>query len=230
MIVAITGITGGIGTALEHRLQALSWQVVGFSRTPSAQYVSLDMEAPLVEMQKVFGDAARRVGGFDAAVFLAGADVLSPPLRQAPYAERLNALWKVDVEGTVKSVQSVIPWLNPKARIVTTGWDMATLGMGGESGELYALAKGAVTAYSKSVARSLTGTASVAILAPGWVKTRWADRLPQESQSRMVSHTLAKQWQTPDEVAKVIVWMLQAPSDLITGQVIYANRGDVMPG
>ncbi|MDA8193253.1 MAG: SDR family NAD(P)-dependent oxidoreductase [Thermaerobacter sp.] len=230
MVVAVTGISGGIGRALRSELERGGWAVVGFSRHPGVGEYPLALESPEPAFHEVFLQARQQAGPFDAAVFLAGADILTPPLREAPYLERLQALWRVDVEGTVKCVRAIRPHLVEPARIVTTGWDQSSLGMGGEAGELYALAKNAVTAYSKSVARSWAGSVSVAVVAPGWVRTRWADRLSATGRERIAKKTLARVWQTPEEVARTIGWMLAAPPHVVTGQVIYVNRGDVMPG
>ena len=57
--------------------------------------------------------------------------------------------------------------------IVTMGWDQAETGMEGDSGELFAATKGAVLAFTRSLALSLAPTVRVNAIAPGWIKTAW---------------------------------------------------------
>ena len=59
--------------------------------------------------------------------------------------------------------------------IVTMGWDQAETGMEGDSGELFAATKGAVMAFTRSLALSLAPTVRVNAIAPGWIKTAWGE-------------------------------------------------------
>jgi len=219
--VIVTGASGGIGTAFG-QLAPTSWQVIGTARQGP---IALDVTWPTEAIEAVF----RQHAPYDAAVFLAGADILSPPLRRQSYDERLARLWQVDVEGSIKCSRAIRPHLNPGARLVFLGWDQAYLGKAGEAGELYALAKAAVTGYAKSLAQSWLTEATVYVVAPGWVKTRWGAQLPPAQANRIQARTRAKMWQSPEEVAAVIWRLLELPGDLMTGQVFYVNRGDVMP-
>lgn len=169
------------------------------------------------------------VGSVDVLLALAGADILSPPLRRRAYGERLEALYQVDIQGSVKTVRAALPHLAQDAVIILMGWDQAGLGKGGEAGELYALAKGAITSYAKSLALTLMGRATVYTVAPGWVDTRWGESLDAPRKQRIAAQTRSGRWQTPDEVGQVLEALITFPRQLATGQVIYVNRGDVLP-
>lgn len=226
--ILCTGISGGIGDAFRKRVrqQHADWEVLGLARNPEDPGDRrFDVTQPLETLEQALSE----VGTVDAVLCLAGADILSPPLRQAPYLERLDALYQVDLAGSIKTVQAALPHLRPDGVIVLMGWDMATLGQSGEAGELYALAKGAVASYGKSLALTLMGRATVYVVAPGWVRTRWGERLPTATQARIAAKTRAGRWQTPDEVAAVLEALMQFPRALSTGQVIYVNHGDVLP-
>ena len=56
---------------------------------------------------------------------------------------------------------------------MTMGWDQAETGMEGDSGELFAATKGAILAFTRSLALSLAPKVRVNALAPGWIKTAW---------------------------------------------------------
>ena len=74
--------------------------------------------------------------------------------------------------------------------ILNVGWDQAEQGMAGDSGELFATSKGAVMAFTKSLARSLAPQVRVNCLAPGWIKTSWGENASQEWQDRAVREAL----------------------------------------
>ena len=63
--------------------------------------------------------------------------------------------------------------------IVTMGWDQAETGMEGDSGELFAATKGAILAFTRSLALSLAPKVRVNALAPGWIKTAWGEDASQ---------------------------------------------------
>ncbi len=224
--ILATGLSGGIGKAFEARAaQHPDWALKALSRHPRAGDIPFDVTWPLPRLEESLASQAT----VDALLCLAGADILSPPLRHAPYLERLDALYAVDLAGTIKTVKAALPHLAEDGIIILMGWDMATLGKGGEAGELYALAKGAVASYGKSLALSLLGRATVYVAAPGWVTTRWGESLSGEARARIAHGTRSGAWQTPDEVASVLEALLQFPRTLSTGQIIYVNRGDVLP-
>ena len=67
--------------------------------------------------------------------------------------------------------------------ILNMGWDQAERGMAGDSGEMFAAAKGAVMAFTRSLARSLAPEVRVNCLAPGWIKTKWGEHASREWQA-----------------------------------------------
>lgn len=224
--ILVSGISGGIGQAFKNRAIAHpQWELVGLARHPEPSEIGFDV----TWSERRMADTLSDIGPINALVCLHGADIVSFPLRQAPFLERLQALYEVDLAGTVKLVRSALPLLTPGAPIVVMGWDQAVLGSAGESGELYALAKGALTSYAKSLAASQLNQVTVYVVAPGWVMTRWGQSLSPQRRARIASRTRSGHWQTADEVARVLEMLLTAPPGLMTGQVIYVNRGDVMP-
>ena len=100
------------------------------------------------------------------------------------------------------------------------GWDQAELGMAGESGQIFATIKGAVMAFSRSLAQSLSPRVRVNCLAPGWIRTEWAERASQYWQSRAVEESLLARWGTPEDVAAV------AHFSRLAGGFVHHGPGD----
>ena len=109
--------------------------------------------------------------------------------------------------------------------ILNMGWDQAERGMAGDSGELFATAKGAVMAFTRSLARSLAPTVRVNCLAPGWIKTKWGEQASRYWQDRAANESLLARWGTPEDVARVARFLASPAAVFINGQTIAINGG-----
>ncbi|MBX5466193.1 MAG: SDR family oxidoreductase [Firmicutes bacterium] len=217
MRVAVTGSRGGIGQALLPELVAAGHEVVGFVRQGGW---ALDLTWPPERMAAVVAEAARPP--FDVWINLAGADILSPPLGQAPFEDRLRALWAVDVLGTVRLCRLVATYLSPGGQVINLGWDDRGAPPT-ESAQLYGLAKAAVTAYSQHLARAWGGRWRCNVVAPGWVRTRWAETLPVTRQAWWAHRLPGGRWLEPGEVARAIRRLAEDPT--ANGAVVRVQPG-----
>src|SRR5207237_8913819 len=107
-----------------------------------------------------------------------------------------------DVEGTAALARDIGQRMKSADRgvILRLGWDQAETGMEGDSGQLFAVAKGAVMAFTRSLAVSLAPEVRVNCLAPGWIKTAWGERAAPRWQERVVAETPLERWGTPQDV------------------------------
>ena len=112
-----------------------------------------------------------------------------------------------------------------RGTIINLGWDQVEVGMAGDSGELFAAAKGAVMAFSRSLAQSLAPQVRVNCLAPGWIKTAWGQSASQAWQDRARGESLLDRWGTPEDVARVARFLASPAAEFITGQVLNVNGG-----
>ena len=111
--------------------------------------------------------------------------------------------------------------------VLTVGWDQAETGMEGDSGELFSATKGAVMAFSRSLALSLAPEVRVNVLAPGWIKTAWGDSAPEAWHDRVIRETPQRRWGTPEDVAAVARFLVSPQAEFLTGQVFRVNGGAV---
>ena len=105
----------------------------------------------------------------------AGVDTLTGEARQWPFERKLHELLAVDVAATMLLSRDAGGRMHAAGNgvIINMGWDGADIGMAGDSGQLFAAAKGAVMAFSKSLALTLAPQVRVNCLAPGWIRTAW---------------------------------------------------------
>ena len=99
--------------------------------------------------------------------------------------------------------------------------------MTGDSGQLFGAIKGAVMAFTKSLAVSLAPQVRVNCLAPGWIRTAWGDQASGAWQQRVLDETPLKRWGTPEDVAATARWLVGPGAQFITGQVVNINGGAV---
>src|SRR5262249_55750578 len=103
----------------------------------------------------------------------------------------------------------------------------AETGMEGDSGQLFAPTKGAVMAFTRSLALTLAPEVRVNCLAPGWIQTAWGETASSAWQERVLRETPLRRWGRPEDVAAAAVWLASPAAGFITGQTLRINGGAV---
>ena len=244
MRVAVLGSTSGIGRAVALELAAAGAAVIVHgrsSRTRAAEVADLVRQAgvPAAILMADLGDRAAGAflveaawaewGGLDAWLQIAGADTLTGPAGKEPFDVKLDQLWAVDVAATIHLCRAIGRKMVAQGHgsIVTTGWDQAETGMAGDSGELFAASKGAIMAFTRSLALSLAPSVRVNSLAPGWIKTAWGDTASTPWQDRVRRETPLARWGTPEDVATAARFLVGPNATFLTGQTLRVNGGVV---
>jgi 3-oxoacyl-[acyl-carrier protein] reductase len=240
----VTGSSSGIGRALALAFARAGADVIIHRRGPLEQAEAIaaaarsfgvrasalraDLRNP-VERNALIEEAWSLWHGLDIWVNNAGADTLTGPAASWPFEDKLKELLDVDVTATIALSRNVGRRMKQSGHgvILNMGWDQADVGMAGDSGELFAAAKGAVMAFSKSLARSLAPEVRVNCLAPGWIRTAWGEEASGYWQERVLRETSLRRWGTPEDVAQAARWLVSPLANYITGQVIRINGGAV---
>jgi 3-oxoacyl-[acyl-carrier protein] reductase len=245
-VAVITGGSRGIGRAIAIELAAAGAHVLVHTghQLSAAQQVSEQIRAggrdSLAVQRDLTDDAASMPlvdeawswrNGVDIWVNNAGADVLTTPAARWSFEDRLHLLWQIDVLGTIRLSRLVGDrMLSRGGVILNVGWDQAEIGMAGDSGQMFATAKGAVMAFTRSLAHTLAPTVRVNCLAPGWIKTAWGETASDYWQQRAIGNSLLRRWGTPEDVAHVARFLASPAAAFLTGQTIAINGGLAGPG
>lgn len=181
------------------------------------------------EGSRLVDDAWKSAGRIDAWVHLAGADTLTGDAGRWSFEQKLDQLVAVDLMATMVVCRSVGARMREQGAgsIVTIGWDQASTGMEGDSGELFAAVKGGVAAFSRSLAKSLAPIVRVNCVAPGWIKTAWGEGASEYWHNRVREETPLGRWGEAADIAACIAFLISPSADFVTGQTINVNGGAV---
>jgi 3-oxoacyl-[acyl-carrier protein] reductase len=178
--------------------------------------------------EHLVAQARDELGGLDVWVNNAGADVLTGEAAGWEWERKLDALLAVDLKGTIACSYATGEVMRHQKRggvILNMSWDHVVSGMAGDNPQLFSAVKGAVLAFSKSLARRLAPEVRVNVLCPGWIETSFAEQADREFHRSVAEATPMGRWGRPQDVAGAALYLASPEAAFITGQAINVNGG-----
>ncbi len=226
----VTGSTSGIGRAIANAFLTAGADVITHGRQTlwGGRHITADLRDPS-QVDRLANDAWNALDGLDVLVCNAGADTLTGDAASWSFDEKLEALLAIDLKATMRLSRDIGRRMKARGRgcVITIGWDQAETGMEGDSGELFAAVKGAVTCFTRSLALSLAPEVRVNCIAPGWIRTAWGETASRVWQDRVRDETPLGVWGLPEDVAAAAVWLASPAAAFVTGQTVRVNGGAV---
>lgn len=242
----VTGASSGIGRAIALAAAkagadvALTWRnneagansVAADIRATGRRAVIIRADVGEPEQLKQLTEMlVQALGGIDAWINNAGADVLTGNGAGLSRREKLDLLLKVDLRGTMLASWAAADLMRAQPTggvIINMSWDHAIRGLEGENPELFSAVKGGILSFSKSLARSMAPTIRVNVLGPGWIETAFGESAHDAFKREIAEMIPLGRWGTPEDVAGAAIYLASDAARYVTGQMIMVNGGDVM--
>jgi 2-hydroxycyclohexanecarboxyl-CoA dehydrogenase len=248
-VAIVVGGARGIGRAIVSTLAAAGADVViGDFRQDVAEQTAIDVSeasrsrviavrtdvTAIDDVARLRDEALRIFGKIDILVNSAGWDHLTPFVRTTP--EMWDRVLAINFKGTVHTCHAVLPVMSAqkRGRIVNLSSDTARVGSFGEA--IYAAAKAAVIAFSKTLAREhARDQINVNAVCPGLVDTPLIEEMRRDDFTRKILDSIVnyipfKRLGKPEEIAPMVAFLASDAAQYITGQVFSINGGLNMVG
>jgi 3-oxoacyl-[acyl-carrier protein] reductase len=182
------------------------------------------------DVERLVAETLRVFGTVDVWVNNAGCDILTGAAAAWPEEEKWDRVMAVDLKGTWLCSRAAAEVMASRGQgaIVNMSWDHVLSGMGNPTAAIYAAAKGGILALSRCLAREFAPRVRVNVVAPGWIKTKWAETTDEGVSRAVVQSTPLARWGRPDDVAAAVLFLASAESAFITGETILVGGGAVM--
>jgi 3-oxoacyl-[acyl-carrier protein] reductase len=232
----VTGGSRGIGRAIAERLAAnganvvvnyarneqLAREVVKAISAKGGKAIGIQADvAKLAEVQRLFSEAEKAMGGIDIVIANAGVHIVKPLIEntEADY----DYIFDINTRGVFFTLQEAGRRVRDGGRIVvlsTGGTKMPFANM-----SLYLGSKGAIEQFARSLSLELgPRNVTVNVLSPGFTDT---DMLPEQYREYGASLSPFKRVGTPEEVAEVSAFLASDAARWVTGQNLQAGGGVV---
>lgn len=178
----------------------------------------------LEEVNRMVEETNKRFGRIDILINNAGLNI--DKYLMIMNEEEWNKVIDVNLKGTFNCSKAVSRVMigQRSGNIVNISSISAISGTAGQTN--YSAAKGGMISFTKSLARELAPFGiRVNVLAPGLIDTEMIKKMPEEMLDRILEMTPLKRIGKPEEVAKVIIFLVSEEADYITGQAIRVDGG-----
>ena len=244
-IALVTGGGGGIGSAIAAGLAADGHAVA---------VADLDIETARGSAERIAADGGRAApfeldvsDGASVAAALAIVERQLGPIgilinnagwdELRPFVETDEAFWdrviEINFKGCLHTTSELLPGMIERGygRIVNIASDAARVGSSMES--VYAGAKGAVIAFTKTIAREAARAGVTAnAVCPGPTRTPMLERMAAEGGEKLVDALVRavpmRRLGEPEDVAAAVAFLASDRAGFITGQTLSVSGGLTM--
>lgn len=233
----VTGGTRGIGRGIVRVLAEHGANVVFTARNPAFEAVENEVAAFGVRAKGFASDASvfaqaeelidatvKEFGGVDVLVNNAG--ITRDALLMRMSEEQWNEVLRVNLTSVfnmTKAVQKIM--LKQKhGSIINIS---SVVGVSGNAGQAnYAASKAGIIGFSKSIAKEL-GARNIRtnVVAPGFIETEMTEKLSDEVRKSWAEQIPLHRAGTPEDVARVVLFLASELGGYVNGQVINVCGG-----
>ncbi len=240
-VALVTGASRGIGSAIAEILAEHGAQVVISAR----KQADLDVEAERInalypekalaiaahagrpdELERLVNEVMAKFSRIDILVNNAGTNPYMGPVMEAELAA-WDKTFEVNVRGMFVLTKLVYKASMEQrggaiVNVASTGGLRPGIGLG-----VYRITKAAVVFMTRQLAREIGSNVRVNAVAPGVIKTRFAEALwgNEEILDRILAPNPMHRIGTPDEVAGAVLFLVSDAASYVNGDVLVVDGG-----
>jgi NAD(P)-dependent dehydrogenase (short-subunit alcohol dehydrogenase family) len=238
-VAVITGANSGIGLATARRFAREGARVFMTGRRKKELDAAVDEVggnargiqgdvANLADLDRLFAIVKDEAGAIDILFANAGGGEFAA--LGVITEEHFDRTFRINVKGTLFTVQKALPLLKDDSSIILTGSTAGTTGTPGFS--VYSASKAAIRSFARSWILDLAGRRiRVNVLAPGATSTPGWHELAtsEEAHNEMIrfvsTTTPLGRLANPDEVASAALFLASDDSSFVTGSELFVDGG-----
>lgn len=231
----VTGASRGIGAAIADALVEAGYRVAGTATTEAgAEAIAarlgaagagfvLDV-ADDASVEQAHAAIVAELG--DPLVLVNNAGVTRDNLLLRMKPEEWDTVMQTNVGGLYRLCRRIVrPMMKARfGRIISLSSVIARMGNAGQTN--YAASKGAVEAFTRSLAQEI-GSRGITVnaVAPGFIETEMTAAIPEVQREALLANVAVGRLGSAAEVASVVRFLASEGAGYITGETIHVNGG-----
>ena len=225
--VLVTGGNRGIGKAIAEEFIKAGYRVAVTVRSGEGPAGSLSVKADVTDpasLDAAFAEIEEKLGPVE--ILVANAGITKDTLLMRMTDEDFEDVLNTNLTGSFRALKRATKGMM-KAKFGRVIFIGSVVGLLGSAGQVnYSAAKSGLVGMARSLTRELGGRGITAnVVAPGFIDTDMTAELSEEVQNQYKAKIPAGRFASPEEVAKVVVWLSSDDAAYISGAVIPVDGG-----
>jgi len=230
LALAHEGSKAAVADIVKDNAEKVSGEIKALGMDAMAYQVDLTKKA---DVDRMVSEVLARFGQIDILVNCQGWDRLEPFVES--HEETWEKLLAINFKSVLYTVKAVLPQMISRGggKIVNISSDAGRVGSSWEA--VYAGAKGAVIAFSKTVAREVARyKINVNVVCPGLTETPLLQAVRSQSEQTakiieaVTKATPFRRPAKPEEIAEAVLFFTSPAAEFITGQTLSVSGGLTM--